>query len=163
MATTAKARDKLEAEIFARRTMEQQRASRRLSIQETLSSLWAPITFFGLALVVYIVIVEMHTASYVWAQPLLKDLGLGALLWFAGLLVWRLAVPGPKRLRRLRRDARELCQELANLLRQHGTRLDPKVRDKLVEQAAVVDAYRISGNVERLEPELKKLSDLVDK
>ncbi len=163
MATTAKARDKLEAEILARRTMEQQRASRRLSIQETLSSLWAPITFFGLALVVYIIVVEMHTASYAWAQPLLKDLGLGALLWFVGLLGWRLAVPGPKRLRRLRRDGRELCQELASLLRQHGARLDPKVREKLVEQAAVVDSCRISGNVDRLEPELKKLSDLVDK
>lgn len=163
MATTVKARDKLEAEIFARRTEEQQRASRRLSMQETFTSLWAPITFFGLALVVYIVIIELHTPSYLWAQPLLKDLGLGALLWFAGLLVWRLAFPGPKRLRRLRRDARESCRELQVLLRQHAAKIDPKVREKLVEQAAVVDSYRISGNGDRLEQELKKLADLMDK
>ncbi|HKD42362.1 MAG TPA: signal peptidase I [Myxococcaceae bacterium] len=163
MATTAKAREKLEAEISARRTLEQRRASRRLSIRETMSSLWAPITFFGLALVFYIVLVEVHTASYTWAQPALKGLGLAAVLWFAGLLVWRLAVVGPKHLRRLRRDARELCRELEVLLRQHGTQLEPKVRERLVEQAAAVDTYRIAGNADRLEPELKKLSDLMDK
>ncbi len=163
MATTAKAREKLEAEIFARRTMEQQRASRRLSIQEMLISLWAPISFLGLGLVAYIILVEMHTASYAWAQPVLKNLGLGALVWFFGLLVWRLAIPGPKRLRRLRRDARELCQEVQSLLRQHGDKLDPKVREKLVEQAAMVDSSRIAGNADRLEPELKKLSELVEK
>jgi signal peptidase I len=163
VATTAKAREKLEAEISARRTMEQQRASRRLSVRETLSSLWAPVTFFGLALVLYIVLVEVNTASHAWAQPALKDLGLAALLWFAGLLAWRLAIPGPKRLRRLRREARELRQELEAVLRQHGGQLEPKVREKLVEQAAAVDTYRIGGNADRLQPELKKLSEMMDK
>ncbi len=163
MATTAKAREKLEAEISARRTIEQQRASRRLIIRETLSSLWAPVTFFGLSLVLYIVLVEIHTGIYVWAQPLLKDLGLAALLWFAGLLVWRLAVPGPKRLRHLRREARELCQELDGVLRLHGNQLEPKVRERLVELAAAVDTYRIAGNADRLDPELRKLSEMMDK
>ncbi len=153
MATTAKAREKLEAEISARRSVEQQRASRKLALRETLSSLWAPVTCFGLALVLYIVLIEVHTASSRWAQPMLKDLGLAALVWFAGLLVWRLAVPRPKRIRRLRRDARDLCQELEVLLRQRGSQIDPKIREKLVEQATAVDTYRIAGNVERLEPE----------
>jgi signal peptidase I len=163
VATTAKAREKLEAEISARRTMEQQRASRELSARETLTSLWAPVSFFALVLVCYIILVEVHTASFVWAQPVLKDVGLAALVWFAGLLVWRLAVPGPKRLRRLRRDARELSGELEAVLRQHGERLEPKVREKLVEQAAAVDTYRIAGNADRLEAELKKLSEGMEK
>jgi signal peptidase I len=163
VATTAKAQEKLEAEISARRTIEQRRASRRLSIRETLSSLWAPVTVFGLALVLYIVIVEVNTASEAWARPLLKDLGLAAILWFAGLLVWRVAIPGPKRLRRLRREARELCQEVEVLLRKHGNQLDPKVRERLVDQATLVDTYRIDGNADRLEPELRKLSEMVDK
>src|SRR6266852_1722454 len=163
VATTAKAREKLEAEISARRSVEQQKASRKLALREALSSLWAPVTCFGLALVFYIVLIEVHTASSRWAQPMLKDLGLAALVWFGGLLVWRLAVPRPKRIRRLRRDARDLCQELEVLLRQRGSQIDPKIREKLVEQATAVDTYRIAGNVERLEPELKKLSDMMEK
>src|SRR5260370_29155909 len=111
VATTAKAREKLEAEISARRSVEQQRASRKLALRETLSSLWAPVTCFGLALGLYIVLIEVHTASSRWAQPMLKDLGLAALVWFAGLLVCRLAVPRPKRIGPLRRTPRALCQE----------------------------------------------------
>jgi len=163
VATTAKAREKLEAEISARRSVEQQKASRKLALREALTSLWAPVTCFGLALVLYIVLIEVHTASSRWAQPMLKDLGLAALVWFGGLLVWRLAIPRPKRIRRLRRDARDLCQELEVLLRQRGSQIDPKIREKLVEQATAVDTYRIAGNVERLEPELKKLSDMMEK
>jgi len=163
VATTAKAREKLEAEISARRNGEQRRASRRLFWRETLASLWAPVTFFGLALISYIVLVEMHTASYRWAQPVLKYFGLLMLLWFAGLLLWRVAIPAPKRLRKLRRDARELCSELETLLHSYGHKVDPKVRDKLVEQAALVDGLRIEGDPERLEAELRKLGELMDK
>ncbi len=163
MATTAKAREKLEAEISARRNEEQRRASRRLYWQETLASLWAPVTFFGLALVSYIVLVEMHTASYPWAQPLLKYFGLTMLVWFAGLLFWRLAISGPKRSRHLRREARELSAELDSLLASYGQKIDPRVREKLVEQAAVVDSCRIEGAPDRLQAELRRLGELMDK
>jgi signal peptidase I len=163
VATTAKAREKLEAEISARRSDEQRRASRRLFWQETLSSLWAPVTFFGLALVSFIILVEMHTPSYLWAQPLLKYFGLAMLAWFAGLLFWRLAIPRPKRLRKLRREAGDLCSELESLLHSYGYKIDPKTREKLVEQAAAVDSLRIAGDPDRLEAELRKLIDLMGK
>src|SRR5260370_38384762 len=51
VATTAKAREKLEAEISERRSVEQQRASRKLAIHETLSSHRAPVHGLALALV----------------------------------------------------------------------------------------------------------------
>jgi signal peptidase I len=163
LATTAKAREKLEADLTLGRSEHQQRASRRLYWQEALSSLWAPVTVLALGLVGYIVVVEFHTASYRWAQPGMKYFSLAMLAYLASLLVFRFALPGRQRLRRLRREARELSGELLGLLRFRGSVIDPKVREKLLEQATIVDQQRIAGNEERLESELHKLSDLMQK
>jgi len=63
VATPAKVREKLEAEVSARRSDAQQRASRRLYWQELLTSLWAPFTCFAVALILYTVIVETYTPA----------------------------------------------------------------------------------------------------
>jgi signal peptidase I len=163
LATTAKAREKLEADLTLRRSEHQRRASRRLYWQEALSSLWAPVTFLALALVAYIVVVEFFSASFRWAQPAMKFFSLAMLAYFGSLLVFRFALPGRRRLRHLRREARELSGELLGLLRFRGSVIDPKVREKLLEQATALDEQRISGDPERLAAELLKLSDLMQK
>ena len=163
MATTAKAREKLEEEIFARRSEEQRRASRRIYWQELLTSLWAPFTAFAIALVAYIVLVGLYLPAYQWAQPALKVFGLLMIGWFLALWLARLVFSRFRQLRKLRREARELSSELQLMIAAKGDKLDPRVRERLVEQAAVVDSLRIAGDVSKLESELKKLSTLAEK
>src|SRR5262249_39006841 len=100
---------------------------------------------------------------YRWAQPALKYFGLAMLLWFAGLLVWRLGLPAPQRLRKLRRGARGVCSGVGSPLPSYRYKIETKGRDKLVGQGALVDGLRIEGNADRLETELRKLSELMDK
>ncbi len=163
MATTAKAREKLEEEIFARRSEEQRRASRRIYWQELLTSLWAPFTAFAIGLVAYIVLVGLYLPAYHWAQPALKVFGLLMIGWFLALWLARLVFSRFRQLRKLRREARELSSELQLMIAAKGDKLDPRVRERLVEQAAVVDSLRIAGDVPKLESELKKLSTLAEK
>jgi signal peptidase I len=163
VATTAKERDKLESEILARRSEAQRRASKRLYWLELLTSLWAPPSVFGIALILYIVLIELIPPTHLWAQPALKSLGLLMIAWFFALLAWRAAFPQARNLRRLRHQAREASLELQRLMQARGKAVDSKVREKLIEQAAELDAVRITGDVGKLEAELKKLSALTDK
>jgi signal peptidase I len=163
VATPAKVREKLEAEVSARRSDAQQRASRRLYWQELLTSLWAPFTCFAVALILYTVIVETYTPAYLWAQPTLKIFGCLMIGWFIGLWLARLLFTQFRQMRRLRHQARELEQDIEMAMTSPGVKLDPKARDRLVEQAAIVDRERIEGGHGQLESELKKLSSLADK
>jgi signal peptidase I len=163
VAIPAKVREKLEAELSARRSDAQQRASRRLYWQELLTSLWAPFTCFALALILYIFLVESYTAAYHWAQPALKLFGLLMIGWFVGLWTARLLFTQFRQMRKLRHEARELSQDIEAAMNTPGENLEPKTRDRLIEQAAVLDSQRIEGDAGRLESEIKKLSSLADK
>src|SRR5688572_28051367 len=102
----------LEATMAARRTPEQARASRALLWRELLSSLWAPLVILGGALVPYIVLIEFVPAAAAWAQPLMQYLALGMLVYFLGLIAWRLVDAKARALHGLRHEARELLGEL---------------------------------------------------
>jgi signal peptidase I len=156
-------REKLEAELSARRSDAQQRASRRLYWQELLTSLWAPFTCFALALILYIFLVESYTPASRWAQPALKLFGLLMVVWFVALWTARLFFNQFRQMRKLRHEARELSQDVETAMSTPGEKLDPKTRDRLIEQAAILDSERIEGDAGRLESEIKKLSSLADK
>src|SRR5512143_2077701 len=109
MSTTAtNASAGLEATLAARRTPEQLKASRALMWRELLTSLWAPLVILGVALVPYIILIELVPPAAAWAQPLMQGLALLMLLYFGGLLVLRTALPRQRHLRHLRHEAREL-------------------------------------------------------
>jgi signal peptidase I len=162
----------LEKELQGRRSAAQRAASRRVWWLQALTSLWAPITVLGAALVPYMALIELSPASATWAVRAMQGFGILMLVWFLALIPVRLIPSRFVRLRRLRHDAREVTHELGILLRRSGTRLKPEVREKLVAQAAAVDALRIGqlreGQLQigeasaALEGELKKLSELAD-
>lgn len=152
----------LQKELEARRSAAQRAASRRVWWLQALTSLWAPITVLGAVLVPYMALIELFPASASWAVSAMQGFGVLMLVWFLALIPVRLIPSRFVRLRRLRHEAREVTHELGILLRRSGDRLKPDVREKLVVQAAAVDALRISGDAPALEAELKKLAQLAD-
>jgi signal peptidase I len=154
---------KLEDELANRRSPAQRRFAKWVWWSEALTSLWAPVTVFGIAFAIYLVIVETVLCSYLSLQPVLKGFGLLMVGWFAALAVYRTVLPRPRKLRKLRRDAHELTHEIQGLLHRYQAKVDPKVREKLVDLAAQVDADRLEGAPAKLEASLGKLSEVADK
>ncbi len=145
--------------LSARRTEGQERLRRRLYLRDLLSSLWAPVTALALALIPYLLLVELYPASARWAAPAMRGLGLLAFLWFVGLLVFRLTAKHASRLRRLRHEAREATGEVDAALRARGAKIDPRTRERLVEVAARVDAAMLGDDATVLEKQLRALVD----
>jgi len=145
--------------LSARRTEDQQRLGRLLYLRDLLSSLWAPVTALALALIPYLLVVELHPPSASWAAPAMRGLGLLAFLWFVGLLAFRLVARRANHLRRLRHEAREAMAELDGMLRVRGGKLDARARERLVDLAARTDAAMLGGDPEALH---KAVGALVD-
>jgi signal peptidase I len=153
----------LTARVSARRDAEHARRSRALFWRDLLSSLWAPVTVFGLALLPYIVLIEFSQDSAAWAQPALKLFGLLMMGWFFALLVLRRVYPVAERQRRLRREARELLGEVDRRLRRKGGALKEESLRRLEDQATRLDAALAGGESAVMEQELRSMSDLAEK
>jgi signal peptidase I len=147
--------------LAARRTEEQERLQRRLYVGDLLSSLWAPVTALALALIPYLLVVELHPPSASWAEPGMRRLGLLCLLWFVALLAFRLGARRASTLRRLRHEAREATSDADTALRGPGPKIETRVRDRLVELAAKVDAAMVGGEAEALDRHIRALADAV--
>ena len=145
--------------LSARRTEDQQRLRRVLYVRDLLSSLWAPVTALALALIPYLLLVELYRPSAAWAEPAMRGFGLFTFLWFVGLLVLRVVAREPTRLRRLRHEAREATAEVDAALRAKGAKIDTRTRERLVEVAARVDAAMLGGDADVLEKNLRGLMD----
>jgi len=156
MATSVQETPRLEVELGARRTAEQAARRRRLHWLDLGTSLWSPITVLALALIPYLILIESFPSTAGMALPVMQAFGLLMVIWFAGLVVWRLVDRPRTAARRLRHEARELNSELAEgLPRVH----DPAVRERLVDGAARVDAAGASGDTAALEREIRALSE----
>ncbi|HEX4621867.1 MAG TPA: signal peptidase I [Myxococcaceae bacterium] len=163
MATTAKERARLETDVRSRLKDDHRSLERRINWEQRLLSLWAPVTVFGIAFAFYIAVVELHTSSYGWAQQILRGFGLLMLAWFVGLLASPAFLKNLHRLKRLRHAAGELQTEVNELLARYREKIDPKVRERLVEQIASLREAVISRDAGKLEGELNRLSELADK
>jgi signal peptidase I len=150
----------LEASMAARRTPEQLKASRALLWRELATSLWAPLVILGLAFIPYIVLIEFIPAAASWAQPLMQYLALAMLVYFVGLIGWRLVSPKERRLRGLRHEARELIQEIERIHKRMPGKISPEVSVRLAEQAVRVEATSLAGDADGLEKETKELDKL---
>jgi signal peptidase I len=87
---------------------------------------------------------------------MMQGFGLLMVVWFVGLVVWRVVDHRGASLRRLRHDARELTGELSNGLTSVH---DAAVRERLVDYAARVDAASAAGDATALDKEIHGLSD----
>ena len=161
MATPVKGREGLRARLRARRTPEQQRTHARAAWLDRATSLWMPLLVFLFAFTPYIVLVEYRRSSYQWAQPFLKYFGLAMVGLFLLLLVLRRVRPRYARLRALRRDAADMLSALDRRLGRPGLKLEPRVVERIEEQAALVDTC--IDEPDRLDAEMSKLAALGDK
>jgi len=143
--------------LSARRTEQEERQQRRLYVLDLLSSLWAPVTALALALIPYLLVVELHPPSGSWAVPAMRRLGFVCLLWFGGLLVWRLGARRASRLRQLRHEAREATAEVDGALRAKGPKIEPRAKDRIVELATKVDAATLGGDADGLAKAIQAL------
>src|SRR5687767_1295397 len=101
--------------------------------QERLTSLWAPVSFLALALIPYLLLVELWRASAQWALPAMRYFGALMAAYFVGLLAVRLLWRRFAELRAARHEAREQLSELRTLLERART-LAPATRVKISEE-----------------------------
>jgi len=146
-------------QVSARRTEEQARLQRGQYARDLLSSLWAPVTALAVALIPYLLVVELRPASASWAAPAMRWLGFLCFLWFAGLIAFRLLARRSSTLRRLRHEAREATAEADRALRSGGHKVEGRVRDRLVDLAAKVDVAMVGDDAGSLEKHLQSLVD----
>jgi signal peptidase I len=139
-----------------------ERQLHRLRWVNRLTSLWAPVTVFGIAFVLYLILVEGWTSTYVWAQPLLKSFGLLMLAWFFGLIAFR-SVPNFGRSRRLRHQSFELLDEVSSTIKKNRAEVGEPSVDALQRRSAALEAALLEGDPKRIEEEHKELSVAADK
>jgi signal peptidase I len=146
--------------VEALATQERLRRRRRLYRRDLLTSLWAPVTVLALLLVPYLLLIELHPPNASWAEPTMRWLGLACVLWFGGLLVWRLGGRRTVGLRHLRHEAREALADVEASLRARppsGRGANP---ERLAEQKARVEAAMVSDDEAELEKQTHALVEL---
>ncbi len=99
---------------------------------ERFYSLWAPLTVFGIAFVIYLVIVENSVCSYFGLQPVLKVFGLICFIAWGALVGMRTLVKPFRQLRQARHMAEEVVDELDGLLKKNPTALKDKAREEIL-------------------------------
>jgi signal peptidase I len=147
------------AMVSGRRTEEQARLQRRLYLGDLLSSLWAPVTALAVALIPYLLVVELHPPSASWAEPAMRWLGFLCFVWFVLLAVFRLGARRASTLRRLRHEAREAMADVDAALRSKAAKVDGRARERLLELAAKVDGAMIGSDASVLHKHIHALVD----
>lgn len=130
---------------------------RRQGWVDAACSMWAPVLVFALAFLPYIALVELWPGTVSWALPLLRGFGLLMVAWWAGLGVYRLVRPAQERLRRSRRDARDLLRVLDGRLDKLGQSLASGTVVQVEEQGAKVQAAMLDPEPKALETALSAL------
>ncbi|HZA13727.1 MAG TPA: signal peptidase I [Myxococcaceae bacterium] len=128
-----------------------------------LTSAWAPITALGIAFVLYLFVVELHTPNYVWAQPALKAFGLLMVVWTLGIIVARNGAPTFARARKLRHQAWELLGEISHIVDRQRDRVAGRVYDELLDHCVELSERIAQPGLDRLEEQLKVASAAADK
>jgi signal peptidase I len=148
--------------LRARHSEQTQKALRRARWSVRLTSLWAPVTVFGLAFALYLFVVELHTPSAAWARPALKGFGLVMLVWFFGLIPARTLLRRFGHLRKLRHQVFELVSEVAALSDRYRHKVAGRPWDDLLNHCTALEEYTATGDV-RLEEQLKATAGVADK
>ena len=129
--------------------------------RDRFTSLWAPVTIFGLVFAVYLVVIENATCSYLWLQPALKAFGFLMFLWWAGLVGARLLVRPFARERHDRVHALEVFSELE--ARWAKGKPAGKQQEDLAATGAEVLRASVSGDGTRIKAALEKAQAACDK
>ena len=141
---------------------ETRRQFSRIRWANRLTSLWAPVTVFGIVFVLYLIVVENWTPTYVWAQPLLKGFGLLMLAWFFGLIAFR-SIPKFGRYRQQRHQSIELLDEVSSLVQKNRADIGEASVKELQGRSASLEGALVKGDPKLIEEEKKHLTASADK
>jgi signal peptidase I len=126
-------------------------------------SLWAPVTVFGIAFAIYLLIVENSVCTYLWLQPVLKVFGFLCFVSWAALVGMRVLVKPFKQLRNARHGSEELVDELDALLKKNPAAVkdQPKqeiltLREELLNVVPGSDPAAINAAAEKLDAAMDK-------
>lgn len=103
---------------------------------DRLTSLWAPISIFGIAFTIYLVIVEFSVCAYPALQPVLQGFGLLMLAYYFGLVAMRVAARAFIQGRKARHLADEAIADIEEVATRNAAALGGKAVDELAERIA---------------------------
>ncbi|MBK7863282.1 MAG: signal peptidase I [Archangiaceae bacterium] len=139
-------------------------ALRKTRWLDRLTSLWAPISIFGIAFSIYLVIVEFSVCSYPGLQPWLQGFGLIMLAYYLGLVGLRAVAKGFMVDRKRRAAAEELIAEVEALAAKNAQALAGKPTEELAERlVALARALGLRTGPEAPDQGQRALSESADK
>jgi signal peptidase I len=103
---------------------------------DRLTSLWAPISIFGIAFTLYLVIVEFSVCAYPALQPVLQGFGLMMLAYYFALVGMRVAARAFIAGRKARHLADEAIADVEEVATRNAAALGGKAVDELAERIA---------------------------
>ncbi len=110
---------------------------------DRLTSLWAPISIFGIAFAVYLVIVEFSVCAYPPLQPFLQGFGLLMLAYYFALVAMRGVARPFIAARKARNVTEEVITEVEQTAHKNGASLGQKAVEDLADR--LVAAVRALG------------------
>ncbi len=126
-------------------------------------SLWAPVTVFGVAFAIYLLIEENSVCSYLWLQPVLKGFGLICFIAWGALVGMRTLVKPFKQLRHARHLAEELTDELDALLKKHPDAVKNSPKEELLSAREDLLTAMTLSDPAAIKAASTKLDSIVDK
>ncbi len=138
-------------------------ALKRVRWIERAYSLWAPVTVFGIAFAIYLLIVENSVCSYLWLQPVLKAFGFTCFVSWAGLGCLRIGWKPFKDLRNARHHAEELVDELDALIKKNPLALKDKPKEEIAALREEVNAALPGSEPAAIRAAIDKLDAAIDK
>ncbi len=103
---------------------------------DRLTSLWAPISIFGIAFTIYLVIVEFSVCAYPALQPVLQGFGLIMLAYYFALVGMRVVAREFMLGRKARHLADEAIADIEEVATRNAAALGGKAVDELAERIA---------------------------
>lgn len=162
-ASAPSARPKFEEAIANRLSAEARQRFSKVKWHNRLTSLWAPVTVFGIAFAIYLFIVELSTPSAAWAQPALKGFGLLMIAWFVGLIIVRNVLREFGRLRKVRHQVWEFLGEISPLIDRYREKIKGPAYDDLLNHSVALTESSYSAGAAKLEEQFKATSAAADK
>ncbi len=142
---------------------EQLKTLERIKWEERFFSLWAPVTIFGVVFSIYIAIVESSVCTYLWLQLPLKVFGLLCLAYWLVLVALGQLVRPFKAMRKARREAEELYDEVEEVMKKRGASLEKKARGDVTELTQALLAALAQRDAKALSDAVAKLDAAADK
>lgn len=130
---------------------------------DRLTSLWAPISIFGIAFTIYLVIVELDVCAYPSLQPFLQGFGLIMLAYYFALVAMRVVARPFVIARKARSATEELVAEVESDIAKNAASLGQRQIEELADRLAAVVLALGRRDAKGVKESTQHLSEIADK